>query len=30
MIEAPDRGQDVMISRVRYGNDYYGAVRPSA
>jgi cell wall-associated NlpC family hydrolase len=30
MIEAPDRGQRVKISSVRYGGDYYGAVRPSA
>jgi cell wall-associated NlpC family hydrolase len=30
MIEAPDRGKSVTISNVRFGNDYYGAVRPSA
>jgi cell wall-associated NlpC family hydrolase len=30
MIEAPDRGLRVMTSTVRYGSDYYGAVRPSA
>ncbi len=30
MIEAPDRGQRVKTSSVRFGGDYYGAVRPSA
>ncbi|SDP35531.1 Cell wall-associated hydrolase, NlpC family [Klenkia soli] len=30
MIEAPDRGQRVKISSVRFGGDYFGAVRPSA
>jgi peptidoglycan DL-endopeptidase RipA len=30
MIEAPDRGKSVTVSKVRFGNDYYGAVRPSA
>ncbi len=30
MIEAPDRGLRVKVSDVRFGGDYYGAVRPSA
>ena len=30
MIEAPDRGKTVTTSNVRFGNGYYGAVRPSA
>ena len=30
MIEAPDRGKKVTISTLRFGRDYYGAVRPSA
>ena len=30
MIEAPDRGLTVMTSKLRFGSDYFGAVRPSA
>ncbi|MEU2348896.1 NlpC/P60 family protein [Modestobacter sp. NPDC049651] len=30
MIEAPDRGKKVTTSSLRFGRDYYGAVRPSA
>ena len=30
MIEAPKPGTRVMTSNVRFGGDYYGAVRPSA
>lgn len=30
MIEAPDRGKSVTVSKARFGSDYYGAVRPSA
>ena len=30
MIEAAKPGTNVMVSKVRYGSDYYGAVRPSA
>jgi cell wall-associated NlpC family hydrolase len=30
MIEAPDRGLRVMVSKLRFGGDYFGAVRPSA
>jgi cell wall-associated NlpC family hydrolase len=30
MIEAPDRGKRVTTSSVRFGSQYYGAVRPSA
>jgi cell wall-associated NlpC family hydrolase len=30
MVEAPDRGLSVMTSNLRFGGDYYGAVRPSA
>jgi cell wall-associated NlpC family hydrolase len=30
MVEAPKPGTRVMTAKVRFGNDYYGAVRPSA
>jgi cell wall-associated NlpC family hydrolase len=30
MIEAPDRGLTVRTSSVRFGSQYFGAVRPSA
>jgi cell wall-associated NlpC family hydrolase len=30
MVEAPDRGLSVMTSNLRFGGDYFGAVRPSA
>ncbi|WP_460682965.1 C40 family peptidase [Modestobacter lapidis] len=30
MIEAPKPGSRVTTARVRFGNEYYGAVRPSA
>jgi cell wall-associated NlpC family hydrolase len=30
MIEAPKPGTNVMTANVRFGKDYYGALRPSA
>ncbi|GAA4331955.1 hypothetical protein GCM10023162_36760 [Klenkia terrae] len=30
MIEAATSGTDVRVSSMRYGSDYYGALRPSA
>jgi cell wall-associated NlpC family hydrolase len=30
IIEAPDRGLTVMTSKLRFGSQYFGAVRPSA